>query len=627
MKHVYVLTFRRGALPRRQLLLAAATLLGAQVAVPAEADPIPSIVVFGDSSSDVGSEGFFRRPTNDGQMWSEALAGRLGLGSTPGFARTFDTNGNLTGQTVTGGNNFAVNGATAVPHPGTSSFGEQVDGFVSAKGRFSRRDLVFTWFTRNEITGAADGSYIYDKSEYVTEYIKQINRLKSLGAANIVAVGAEVNLLPTQLTLDGGVTQAQLDTLKAETVAAEAALWPKLAASGVYVLDLNRLAEDVRTRPAKYGFLYTTENYQNRDAQDATPSQLRPNDGNVFTEDGHYTSAMQKVVADFFFAQLRARDQNRDVLVQSSLGFRRDAQDIPAFVRSGLLGRGWGGAQSVSGPMRIYGVLGAAQEKMGSTKGFDTRTSSGAATATFGGDYLSSAGILIGARVAFSQSRSVFGENAGHFDRQAGLVSAYAASQVAPDMRAYGALHVGVANFSTIERKAVLGPAAERAVGKTSGGYASAELGAERDWLMGDSWVAMTGGALSYAGVGLRGYDEQASVLSLSYGNTSYSAMLGTLRLRVERRGTDASFRPFFETAVTHDFLSSDVTVAVGPNRSMIVPYRSDRPARDTVSVTSGVSYEPVAGLSMTGAVSLTQSGGAQASRSIGVTAGLRKTF
>jgi hypothetical protein len=95
-------------------------------------------------------------------MWSETLADRLGLQSTTASQVTLDANGNIVAVVGTGGNNFAVNGATAVPYPGVSSFSDQVDLFAADRGRFSANDLVMTWFARNDITTAFALGVPYD---------------------------------------------------------------------------------------------------------------------------------------------------------------------------------------------------------------------------------------------------------------------------------------------------------------------------------------------------------------------------------------------------------------------------------------------------------------------------------
>jgi len=622
-----LMSFRRPAFIVRRTAFLVTTALTVTFGCPAaHAEPISRFYVFGDSSSDVGSEGFARRPTNLGPSWSEAFGSRIGQTSTPAFARTLDAGSTLIDQRLIGGNNHAVNGATAVPYPGLSSFGEQIDAFAAAQGRFGRSDLVFTWFTRNDITTGFFGAG-YDRKAYVETYVAQIARLRGLGARNLVAVGAEVHLLPERLLLDAGVPTALIETLKIETNASEAALWPRLAASGVYVLDLNRLAEDVRSNPRKYGFVSTTDGYQGRGLNDGVPSQLRPGDGNVFTEDGHYTSAMQTVVSDFFFAQLRARDQFRTILLQSGQAFRRDAQAMSDVVRAGFADRASTGSRRVSGPWRVYGTISGVADTQPSAGGTDVRLGTANATFAAGIDHATDGSWLVGARAALTGSRGTFAENAGQTSREAALFSTYAAGRVLPDLRVHAAAHYGIADFGKIERRAALGPALERAEGRTSGDHVAAEIGAAYSRRIVGGWVAEVRGTSAYERTGLAAYREAPSVLSLAYGSSAYSSVLGTVGLRIERDAPDGVIRPFVDVVYTRDLLSSDIRVDVGPTNETVVPYLSDRGYRNALSFKGGASYTVQHNLSVAGSIQYTRMEDGRKFDSFGGTISFRISF
>lgn len=83
--------------------LSAPLFLAAVAATPAPV-AAQTIVVFGDSSADLGSQGPDRRPTNRGDMWSEALAKRVGKTSTFARSLSYDADGNLISNKFTGGN-------------------------------------------------------------------------------------------------------------------------------------------------------------------------------------------------------------------------------------------------------------------------------------------------------------------------------------------------------------------------------------------------------------------------------------------------------------------------------------------------------------------------------------------
>ncbi|MCK5911495.1 MAG: hypothetical protein KAG62_16235, partial [Caulobacter sp.] len=179
-------------LPTRLGVAAAAFLIaGAALPAAATADPISSVVVFGDSSSDLGSQGLARRPTNLGQMWSERLAGNLGLTST--LAREFQiTPAGELKILKPGGANYAVNGSTVLDFDCCISLSQQIDFFVEDRKRFKGDELVFLYFDRNDVETAFGDGLPYSASAFADEYIKQVKRLKALGARNIFAVGWEL---------------------------------------------------------------------------------------------------------------------------------------------------------------------------------------------------------------------------------------------------------------------------------------------------------------------------------------------------------------------------------------------------------------------------------------------------
>lgn len=593
---------RRSSAPLFSVILMAAAL-----GVPSvQAGEVSNIFIFGDSSSDLGSMGPDRRPTNRGSMWGETLAGRLGLDGTTASQVTLDANGDITAIVGTGGNNFAINGATAVPYPGVSSFAQQVDLFAAGPGRFSTSDLVMTWFARNDITTAYGLGVPYDPTAYADAYVEQIGRLKALGARNLVAFGTEVDLIPVQLGLDAGVPPALFDQLRDETLASEAALWPRLRDAGVYVLDLNRLAEDVRLNPGKYGFTATTDSYQGRGDPNPLASQDYENDGNVFTLDGHFTTAMQDAIADFALAQLRARDQFANVLFQTAALFGQQSGTTSGLIADAYSDRRNAGADlaRLDSAWRVFGGTQVTGQNQPSDGGADADLRSSTWSAHVGADRWIDENWLVGGQVHLSRSQGDFGSSSGGLERESVLVDLYSAYEVASGLRVEAAVGLGRARLGEIERRSRLGSVAiETATGSTDATYLSARVGLAYA-LSQQGWTATFGGGLGYELIRLDGYRERPGVLALAYGDADMTSLLGQARVRFERDGGPGTLRPFVDLGLTHDFLTDPVTIKAGPNPTMIVGYAAGRPGRTAASIELGATYAIQDGLTLSAAAS-----------------------
>jgi phospholipase/lecithinase/hemolysin/uncharacterized protein YhjY with autotransporter beta-barrel domain len=588
------------------------------------ADRFSSFYVFGDSSSDQGSMGASLRPTNLGPMWTEAFGASLGLRSTQALAVGLDEYGNAVAIEARPGNNFAVNGATAQPFAGVVSFSQQLDAFAAGPGRFGRDDLPMVWMTRNDITTAAAMGDTYDPELFANAFMANIGRMQSLGARNIVSFGAERDLLPLQYALDAGVPAETLAQLKQATDITERALWPRLQRAGVYVLDIDRLGNDVIANPGKYGFTHTVDSYQRRGDPSPPPSQTLPNDGNVFTLDGHYTSAMQKIVADFALAQIRARDIAASTLTQTALAFRR----MNGFGALGLLDRfdqvSPGGTPTNHARSRVYGGLLGGVDTLDPLGGAGKALNSGWAGATLGIDSLVTDDLLVGIRVAGWSGESRFSSNAASFDSTSGLATVYGAYRLPYGFSLLASVSLGQSALDNIERRAFLGPAFETATGATDATFAAGSAGLAYSRAFGD-WTARIGAGIGFEGTRVAAYNEGSGVLALSYGANAYGATLGSLGLRIER--TAGSFRPSFEAALVHDFDGDDLKVKIGPTAAMRVDYLSSRPAQTALNLAAGFDYDLAQGTVLTAQAfsSLGWEDGARTS--VGARLGLKKAF
>ena len=375
------------------------------------AESITQVYIFGDSSSDVGSgPNGLPRPTNAGLMWGELIGDTLGHPSTAARIVTIDGVGTITG-TPNGGNNYAVSGATVSPFAGSVSFADEIAFFDQDKTRFGSNDLVFTWLGSNDITTAFFDGIEFSREQYVDTYLENIASLRERGAANIVAIVEPEKLLPIQWTLDasgGLITTDLLGVLSDKIAASNDALNPGLAQAGVYLVDVNKLAEDVRLDLGTYGFLYGTDGYIT--LGDATSF---PNDGNVFAN-GHYSTAMHAVIADYILAQLRARDQFTSVLTQSMFTFQQEtgelvqANTLSAFLESDSLGRLH---ERETGTWKTQAGLTGRSSTEPDTGGTDTKLATGQGGGYVSGNVAVTDDWLLGGRFSFTNSHGKFGDS------------------------------------------------------------------------------------------------------------------------------------------------------------------------------------------------------------------------
>ena len=564
------------------------------------AESITQVYIFGDSSSDVGSgPNGLPRPTNAGLMWSELIGDTLGHPSTAARIVTIDGVGTITG-TPNGGNNYAVSGATVSPFAGSVSFADEIAFFDQDKTRFGSNDLVFTWLGSNDITSAFFDGVPFSREQYVDTYLENIASLRERGAANIVAIVEPEKLLPIQWTLDasgGLITTDLLGVLSDEIAASNNALNPGLAQAGVYFVDVNKLAEDVRLNLGKYGFLYGTDGYITLD--DATAF---PNDGNVFAN-GHYSTAMHAVIADYILAQLRARDQFASVLTQSMFTFQQEtgelaqANTLSAFLESDSLGRLH---QREAGTWKTQAGLTGRSSTEPDTGGTDAKLATGQGGGYVSGNVAVTDDWLIGGRFSFTKSEGKFGDSQsskqsdgefGSLDQSTAMLSLYAVHRFNSSAYLNTMISYGATNYDKINRRASLGSVAkEQTQGDTNGDYFSASIGGGYEIPLGD-WTITPNASVAYERISIAGYSEREDVMALAYGDAEYDALRGSLGIRAHLTGGVSKLRPFFGLNISHDFIADDISVKVGPDRASVVDYTTERPNRTLGTASVGANY------------------------------------
>ncbi len=558
----------RSGTARHGLFAALALTLSCAFVPVAHANGLGQLYVFGDSSADLGTQGPDRRPSNRGPMWSEALGSALGRPSRPAI--------DLTGPTIrfTGGSSYAINGSTTVRYSDAPTFADQLDLFESAVGRFAASDLIFTWFTRNDITSAFADGLPYDPVVYADRYLDGVARLRALGARNIVAFGAEVGLLPEALVIDGGLPVELLVQLRAATQLTEAELWPRLASAGVFILDIDRLGNAILSDPQRYGFDFTTDSYQGRGGP-PQPEQSYPNDGNVFTAGGHYTSAMQEIVAGYALAQLRARDNYGQTLSSLAAKHAQVQSTLPELL--GLpASNGWSfHAASTHGRSRTSPGGGVGQTLEGTSPTLEL------GLVHHGDDWRFGAGLYSG-RSRLEEKRSYLAERE---DLGLSLASAWRMSE-ALELRA--GLGYTKARFDQIRRQALLGPASESTVGETDARVLSAALDVQHRAALGKLWtLRSTLGVAAYQ-LTSDAYSESSGVLGLGYGDVDWTWTQANLAFDLQYGAPDARWKPFVGARLHTDLTNNVKTIAAGPSPDFLADYDFSRGHGQGLTVDAG---------------------------------------
>ena len=325
--------------PTRALLAGAALLLGTQHSL---GQAFNQAIVFGDSTVDSGYYKVLPNPGSNAAYngyWAASVAAGAGAPTTnPGpmnsqlLASYFGLAANPADQS--GGTNYATSGAkdVTVNNGQTGGFGAaiptvtQIADYLAANGgRANGSALYLISSGGNDVSyaigGTGTGPYPADPAAYLTSaagsLAASIATLQSAGARYII-----VPDLPYAFpTGAANANERQLRLLYSQT------LWASLAAGGVQFIpaDLNAFRVAVASNAAEFGFI-STSNAIGKTACTAptgvttawallcssnpgAPSQLvAPNAEQtyLFADDQHYTTAGQKIEADYYYSLVTA---------------------------------------------------------------------------------------------------------------------------------------------------------------------------------------------------------------------------------------------------------------------------------------------------------------------------------
>lgn len=548
----------------------------------AYAEKISNIYMFGDSSADVGTDG--NRYSNLGKMWIESVSEHLGFASTPSRYITPAADGSIDLSTApitkNNGTNYAVGGATTMPFTGIVTFDDEINFFKQEHKGFNKNDLVFLWFGSNDAATSTLNGIPYDPSQYAAAYMNGVKELKKMGAKNLVAMAEPENLLPEQYLLDLGIPMPSIDGQKQDIHNSNTALWPELKMAGVYVIDNNKLANDVMKDISKYGFTVGTEGYMTL----GDPRSL-PNDGHIFS-DAHYSSQMHDVISDYTIAQLRARDQSITLLQQPLKSISKAFYSIEPLTS--------GDAFSNRSPSewKWHGNTGMVYNTSKSTGGTDIDSTQNAVDTHLAGDVVLSNGLLVGLQLSYNFDKGDFAKNSGDYTQHSITGSTYAAHKIGTNGFANIALSYGSYTYSKIRRTAKLGNTYNASTtGDTEGNTYAAKVTTGADLPI-DDWTLTPTTSLSYNRVRQNSYQDENTVLGLSHGSADLQTLNSAIDLAIKRSGNNHTFQPYAKIGVEHDFMNDDLQIKIGPTQNMLVNYNTERPSPSKGRLTIGTDYQ-----------------------------------
>jgi len=554
------------------------------IAVPASAQSFNQAIVFGDSSVD---SGYYKILPNPGggatynSYWAAAVAAGAGAPTTsPGFmnsqflASYFGLTANPSNQ---GGTNYATSGAKnfTVNNAQTGGFGAaiptdtQISNYLSQNNdRANPNALYLISSGGNDISYALGGSGTGPYPPNPTTYILSAASGLANSIASLQAAGARYFVVPDQAYSfpTNNATERQLKLTYSQ------ALWSDLAAAGVNFIpaDFNSVRLAIAANPAAFGFVavgtgpgqmactqpagLTTAWALLCSANPASPSHLvSPNAENIylFADDQHYTTAGQKIEADYYYSLIVAPSEISylaETAVQTMLGLVNGIQqqiDTSQKQRAG----GWN--------IWANGQLSYLQMS-NPAPGFPSDPGH-PVYGTFGVDYRWQNGWLAGAAVSQGHVQSSFSLG-GNFTQDDTVLSLYTAY----NNGAWWGDVIGSAGWLDFgsNRLVPIGITVQTNNGSTKG----------TDWsLAGEVGYDFRTGSLTHgpvAGVILQqvsvaGFTENGSFTSLSFGNQTSNSEVSALGYRASFDW--GKWSPFAQVTWNHEFdpLNRNVTAAL----------------------------------------------------------------
>jgi outer membrane lipase/esterase len=522
---------------------------------------------FGDSLSDAGSFKPFTPPgtglftTNPGPVWTQQLAARYGLSSTPA---------NL------GGNDYAEGGARVALNPGVpSSFPLTANATP-----------VLTQIAHFLATGPADPGALYSVWAGGNDLFTQFELLQA-GAITPSELQAAMSLAATQLV--GGVAQLQgagahnllvfnlpdagkspdgVETGQAAAIGQVVSLFNATLNGGldqiggnVIRVNIYALFNEVIADPGRYGFANVTSRACNNTfggrvyALFCTPQTLVSPDAPetyLFADGSHPTTAGMRLIAQLVASMIEgpqkmaalgeaplaveaANFRTLDGRMQSSLGTPRTVDRLQPWI-----------AVDYANP-DLHGAFIAGDADV--------------ATVSVGVDVKMSERLLVGGAFGYSENQGDFGGGGYKLRETTGtLYAGYGEGPWYVGVR----LGAGHLDYGDVHRDIELGTGVLVERGETSGYHWFGSL-------VGGWWFGAPGGLLhgpfakvTWQQAHVRSFFEQGrSSTSLGYGEQEREALQTSLGWQVA--GTLGAVRPFGRVTWEYDARADDRTISATP--------------------------------------------------------------
>jgi outer membrane lipase/esterase len=580
---------------------------------PAASQKLNQFIGFGDSTID---SGYYRTLPNPGgggvynSFWAAAVAAGAGAPTTaPGFmvSQALAARFGLTALPADqGGTNYATSGAknVTVNNGQTGGFSAavptdtQISNYLAANGgRANSNALYLISSGGNDISFATGstgtGPYPSNPQAYL---VSAANSLAS-SVASLQAAGARyfvVPDLPYSFPTGGGAANA---TARADRLLYSQALWNGLAANGVNFIpaDQNAMRLAIASNPALFGFQFigsgvgqaactappgvTTAWALLCSSNPAAPSHLVSPDADqthLFADDQHYTTAGQKILADYEYSLLVAPSEI-SFLAEAPVKTREAVVDT-IFNQIAISER-----QRKTGTFNVWASGEAMSLAINSgATGFPNDPGTPAAV-TAGIDYAIANNMIVGAAFSYGQTTQSFdlGGNFKQTDIAGSLYGAYAAGPYwARAIGTYGGLTYDV------NRIVPIGITQQSNTGNTSGRNVSfaAEIGYDFTLPLGGvapaapvmplkapapaAWPLVTFGPV--AGIVLQhitvnGYTETdpfaaiGGFTALSFGDQTRNSAVTELGYQASM--TLGRWSPFTKLVWNHELVSTDRSV------------------------------------------------------------------
>jgi outer membrane lipase/esterase len=615
--------------------------LGAAFAAasPAAAQSINQFVGFGDSTIDSGwyrnnivngkpfagggatfnslfpgavAEGAGRATTSPGLMSTELLAGFFGTTATP--------------ANQPGGTNYATSGArnneTNGPNDGLFTQAvptvTQIDNYLKATGGVANPNALYEISSGgNNIAWAIDNLPQAQQSAYVTkaanDEIAAIVKLKAAGARYII--------IPNLANSFGNTTQQSLRGTYNN------ALWNGLAAAAINFIpaDFNGLRLAIQANPSAFGFTTVSVNDPACGNVVAAAALLcatskvplveaNADKTHLFADtEGHFTTAGQKIVADYEYSLIVAPSQI-SLLAENPIKTR--AATIEMIENQIPI------SQRVRGPLgyNVWASGDISRLKIEQPVGFVGESATPTAV-TAGIDTMTSGGVLMGLAVSAGTKKPSF-TLGGSYRQDEFAVSGYTAATLEPlwlnMIGTLGGLHYDV------NRIVPLGITLQQNNATANGNNASLDVRFGHNTVTGPLTFGPLVG-LTLQRVHVDGFTETGSVTSLTFADQFRHSAVGILGYQAS---LDAGmFRPFARVLWNHEFASSDRLVTASLTSTVAPSY--SLPAvdlgKDWASATAGVSA--TLGKGVTGLVAFTGQMGQDKLKTYGAQLGLNVAF